>query len=128
MVEFTYNLTVRTPATLNFITSGRPTPSLTLYKKDKNTMEYVEVFSERFTVQLIGIKISSVEPEDDGDYKLVANYTESYNDTEEFTIFVHSKSSLHRYDTCMDSVFTHTYCNYTALYISYGEVEISLRI
>ena len=91
-------------------------------------MEYVEVFSERFTVQLIGIKITSVEPEDQGDYELVANYTELYNDSEEFTIFVNSKSSLHHYDTCMDSVFTRTHCNYTTLYISYGEVEISLRI
>ena len=70
-------------------------------------MEYVDFMSERFTVNLIGIAISSVEPEDEGDYKFFANYTEFYNDSEEFTIIANSKSLLHQYNTYMDSVWHH---------------------
>ena len=108
LIAFTYNLTVGIPARLNVTTSGSPTPSLTLYKKNEATMEYVEFTSERFTVSLIGITISPVEPEDEGDYQIFANYT-FYNDSEEFTIILNSNSKLppHHYNTCVDSVFTH---------------------
>ena len=46
--------------------------------------------SERFTVTLVGITISSVEPEDIGHFRLIASY-DSYHDSEDFTINVISK-------------------------------------
>ena len=114
-LTFNYNLTVRRPARLNFTTIGTPTPTLTLLKKTQpgNIVQYEEVASERFTVTLIGITISSVEPKDEGEYRLTATYS-TFHDSEDFSITVNSKySSL---VTCMDSVFTHTYllcvCNY----------------
>ena len=53
-------------------------------------MRYVEFTSERFTVGLVGITISSVEPEDEGEYRLIAAYRTNL-DSEEFTITVNSK-------------------------------------
>ena len=85
---FEYNLTVRTQATLNLRTSGCPTPETVLFKKMDGS--YVEVTSERFTVNLLGVTISSVKPEDVGEYRLTAMY-ENHYDEEEFTIFVNSK-------------------------------------
>ena len=81
LAPFTYNLTAGIPARLNVTTSGSPTPSVTLYKKNEATMEYVEFTSERFTVNLFVIAISPVEPEDEGDYQFFANYT-FYSDSE----------------------------------------------
>ena len=85
---FEYNLTVRTQATLNLRTSGSPTPKTVLSKKMDGS--YVEVTSERFTVNLLGVTISSVEPEDVGEYRLTATYKTHY-DEEDFTIIVNSK-------------------------------------
>ena len=80
---------------MNIVTNGKPIPDLTLYKKAKPSGEYVEVTSDRFAVTLVKITISSVEPEDEGDYKLNATYitprNETLSDAEEFTIEVHSK-------------------------------------
>ena len=83
-----YNLTVRTQATLNLRTSGSPTPETVLFKKMDGS--YVEVTSERFTVNLLGVTISSVEPEDVGEYRLTATYA-TYFDEEDFRIIVNSK-------------------------------------
>jgi len=99
-----YNLTVRTPVRLNFTTDGSPPPELTLYKKQSGGA-YEEFTSERFDVTLNGISISSVEPEDDGEYRLTATY-ETSHDSEEFTIVVNSKFLSIK--NIMDSVFTHT--------------------
>ena len=85
---FDYNLTVRTEAVLNLRTSGSPTPETALFKKMGNS--YVQFNSERFTVNLLGIIISSVETEDVGEYRLTATY-ENHYDEEEFRIIVNSK-------------------------------------
>ena len=83
-----YNLTVRREAVLNLITSGNPPPETVLFKKMDG--KYVRFTSERFTVNLRGITISSVETEDVGEYRLTATYDIHY-DEEEFTITVNSK-------------------------------------
>ena len=88
-VDFNYTLTVRRPARLNLTINGSPTPELTLYKQLESGT-YVKFTSERFNVSLIGIMISSVEPEDAGNYRLTASY-ETYNDSEDFSIIVNSK-------------------------------------
>ena len=91
---FEYNLTVRTQARLNLRTDGRPSPTTALFKKIDGS--YVQFESERFTVTLLGITISSVEPEDVGEYKLSATY-EIHFDEEEFTIIVTSKFDSYIY-------------------------------
>ena len=83
-----YNLTVGTEAVLNLNTSGSPTPETALFKKMGGS--YVRFTSERFTVNLLGITISSVEPDDVGEYRLTATY-ETHFDEEEFRISVTSK-------------------------------------
>ena len=91
MIIFEYNLLVRTPARLNFTTNGRPTPELDLVRVTGPGDNDIEQFSsERFTVTLVGITISSVEPEDEGHFRLTASY-ESHNDSEDFIINVLSK-------------------------------------
>ena len=83
---------MRTQARLNLRTDGRPSPTTALFKKiDGN---YVRFNSERFTVTLLGITISSVEPEDVGEYKLSATY-KTHFDEEEFRIVVTSKFMVH---------------------------------
>jgi len=84
-----YNLLVRTAVILNITTVGRPFPELTLFKKD-STGAFVEHHSTRFSVTLIGLRISSVEPEDAGEYRLNA-FSEGERDDEEFQISVTSK-------------------------------------
>ena len=75
-------------------TDGRPSPTTTLLKKIDGI--YVRFNSERFTVTLLGITISSVEPEDVGEYRLSATY-ETHFDEEEFTIVVISKFGSYIY-------------------------------
>ena len=91
-----YNLAVRTQAMLNLRTSGSPTPDTVLFKKINGS--YVQFISERFTVNLIGITISSVESEDVGEYRLTATY-ETLHDEEDFRISVTSKFSHGSYIT-----------------------------
>ena len=81
---------VQKSARLNITTDGSPTPELTLYNRSQPAGDYVEFNSDRFNVSLVGIMISSVEPEDEGEYRLTATY-ENYHDSEEFTITVISK-------------------------------------
>ena len=107
---FEYNLTVRTQAMLNLRTDGRPSPSTALFKKIDGV--FVRFNSERFTVTLLGITISSVEPEDVGEYKLSATY-ETYFDEEEFTIVVTSKFMLHVW-----VLFSHVHTVMTTSYIT----------
>ena len=87
--NLTYNLTVRRSARLNLTTFGSPVPELTLYKQLESGV-YAIFTSVRFDVTLIGIMISSVEPEDAGNYRLTVSY-ETYNDSEDFSIIVNSK-------------------------------------
>jgi len=84
-----YNLLVRTAVVLNITTVGRPLPEFTLFKKD-STGAFVEHNSTRFSVTFIGLRISSVEPEDAGEYRLNA-FSEGERDDEEFQISVISK-------------------------------------
>ena len=107
-VELTYNLTVRRPIRLNLTTFGSPVPELTLYKKQKDSNSYVVFTSKRFDVTLIGINITSVEPEDEGDYRLTATY-QIYHNSEEFSIIVNSKLMI---KSCMGSVFHTRYAAY----------------
>ena len=85
-------------------TDGRPSPTTALFKKMDGI--YVRFNSERFTVTLLGIMISSVEPEDVGEYKLSAMY-ETHFDEEEFTIIVTSKFDSYIY--CTDKLVCLTY-------------------
>ena len=85
---FEYNLTVRTEAVLKLRTSGNPPPETVLFKKMGGN--YDRFTSERFTVNLLGITIFSVETEDAGEYRLTVTY-ETYYDEEEFRIIVNSK-------------------------------------
>ena len=73
---------------LNLRTSGSPPPETALFKKMDGS--YVQFNSERFTVNLLGITISSVETEDVGEYRLTATYGTDF-DEEEFRIIVNSK-------------------------------------
>ena len=89
---------------------------MTLYKKAKPSGQYFEVTSDRFDVTLIKITISSVEPEDEGDYKLNATYitprNETLSDEEEFTIAVHSKLSVRdMYGFCFGAHILFCVCN-----------------
>ena len=80
---------------------GSPIPVLTLFKRTQPGGDYVEFTSERFDVTLLGIAISSVEPEDEGEYRLIATY-ETFHDDTEFMITVRSKfvyQSKHQYTT-----------------------------
>ena len=89
--EAQYNLLVRTRITLNLTTVGEPDPRLTLFKKANNGV-YREQDSSRFLITFFGIVISSVEPEDEGEYRLTAlSDFEGEVDNEEFTISVISK-------------------------------------
>ena len=89
---------------LNLRTDGRPSPTTALFKKIDGI--YVLFNSERFTVTLLGITISSVESEDVGEYKLSATY-ETHFDEEEFTIIVTSKFDSYIY--CTDKLICLTY-------------------
>ena len=89
-VDFNYTLTVRRPARLNLTTFGSPVPELTLYKRLNKFLSYATFTSGRFNITLIGIMISSVEPEDAGNYRLTAAY-QTYHNSEEFSIIVNSK-------------------------------------
>jgi len=89
--EAQYNLLVRTRVTLNLTTVGEPNPKLSLFKKASNGV-YREQDSSRFLITFFGIIISSVEPEDEGEYRLTAlSDFEGEVDNEEFTISVISK-------------------------------------
>ena len=92
---------MRTPARLNLRTDGRPSPTTALFKKVDGS--YVQFDSERFTVTLLGITISSVEPEDVGEYRLSATY-ETHFDEEVFRIVVTSKFMVYVW-----ILFSHTY-------------------
>ena len=57
---------------LNLRTDGRPSPTTALFKNIDGI--YVLFNSERFTVTLLGITISSVESEDVNEHRLTATY------------------------------------------------------
>ena len=98
---------MRTQARLNLRTDGRPSPNTALFKKMDGS--YVRFESERFNVTLLGIMISSVEPEDVGEYKLSATY-ETHFDEEEFMIIVNSTFIIiYLVATSIYSVFPHTH-------------------
>ena len=96
--QFHYNLLVRTRVKLNFTTVGRPSPELTLFKKTSNGV-FREHNSPRFFVTFSGITISSVEPEDVGEYTLNA-FSEGERDDEDFRISVISKFSVQLRNRC----------------------------
>ena len=101
--QFHYNLLVKTRVMLNFTTVGRPSPELTLFKK-ANDGVFREQNSSRFFVTFTGITISSLEPEDVGEYRLTA-FSEGERDDEDFIISVISKYTVFCVALYIESVY-----------------------
>ena len=80
---------------INYLTSnGRPVPELRLGRITGPGDNDVEQFtSPRFEVTLVGITISSVEPEYEGHFRLIASY-EIHHNSEDFIINVISKFAV----------------------------------